>query len=767
MLFNSSIRKELAQTFAAILTVLLTIIITVMLIRTLSMASKGAVAPQDVMLVLAYVMLGYIPILLSLTLFLTIVFVLARMYRDSEMVIWQSAGAGTLRLFKPILAFAWPILLGIAALMIFAWPWSNSQIAAIGLQFQQRSEISHIQPGQFQKSSNGKRVAFIESQTGYQEESGHFEGRNAFLLTNDFELGKQTIITAQSAYVETQGDDRFLVFNNGQQLEFDSKIQMRTVLNFDRYTVLVSETQEISNPVQKAKELSTDYLLMNPSPSNMGELSWRIGLIISAFSFILLAVPLGYANPRVGRNTGILYAILTAIIYYNLITLGRSWISSDKFGIFPVMLAIHGLMIGTAIFFILKRHYEWRILPQFLSIPRKNKAAENEKTQNEEKTVSVKTIQRGFGWGRMPTIKRLFYSEISSTIVLVAIGFLSLFFFFDLLDDIGDMARKGYQLYHVLLRSLLELPMHLYELMPIVVLIGTIFVLARMAQNSEFTILRTSGLSPQLALKLLAMIGLVGAMLTFVVGDIVIPAANKGKNQVMETFYTERGTPTATSHSAWLRDRDEEYTYTVNLSQDSSTQLRQVSLYAFNKENQLVQWIKAPSASILPDGTWLLENAARSTLVQLGTSEAHILDEPIQNIVWKNNLNANVVSIASYKETGMSIFALYQFTQHLKEMQQAADVYLFNFWQKILYPFSCLVMVMLALPFAYLHFRSGGISAKIFGGVMIGVTFIVINNMFGHLGQLRHWPPLLSAGAPSLLYLVLSLAVFSWLVKNR
>lgn len=768
MLFNSSIRKELAQTFAAILTVLLTIIITVMLIRTLSMASKGTVAPQDVMLVLAYVMLGYIPILLSLALFLTIVFVLARMYRDSEMVIWQSAGVGTLRLFGPILAFTWPILVGIAALMLLAWPWSNSQITTIGLQFQQRSEISHIQPGQFQRSSNGKRVAFIESQKNRSSNSEYLEGTNAFLLTNDSDAGKQTIITAQGAHVEQDGDDRFLVFNDGQQLEFDSQTLMRTVLNFERYTVLVSETQEINNPIQKSKELATEQLLLNPTPSNMGELSWRLGLIFAALNFILLAIPLGYANPRVGRNTGILYAILTAIIYYNLINLGRSWISSDKFGIVPVMLAVHGIMLGAAIFFILKRHYEWKILPYFLSPSRKNQsAATDNKSTPKTKTTPTKVIKHRVLWGRLPTVKRFFYSEISSAVLLVAVGFLSLFFFFDFIDDVGDMGRKGYQLYHVLLRTLLELPMHLYELMPIAILIGTIFVLARMAQNSEFTILRTSGLSPQLALKLLVMVGLFGAMLTFALGDVVIPAANKGKNQLMESFYLERGTPTAASHSAWLRDRDNNYTYTVSLYQDSNTQLRQVSLYVFDKQNQLIQWVNAPTATIRADGTWLLENASRSTLLQLGTPDAHIFDEPVQNISWKNNLNANVVSIATYRETGMSIVSLYQFIEHLSQTAQASDAYLFNFWQKILYPFSCLVMVMLALPFAYLHFRSGGISAKIFGGVMIGVTFIVINNMFGHLGQLHHWPPLLSAGMPSLLYLILSFAVFSWLVKNR
>lgn len=767
MLFNSSIRKELAQTFAAILTVLLTIIITVMLIRTLSMASKGAVSPQDVMLVLAYIMLGYIPILLSIALLLTIVFVLARMYRDSEMVIWQSSGAGTLRLFKPILTFSWSILLGITILMIFVWPWSNSQITAIGLQFKQRSEISMIQPGQFQKSSNGKRVIFIESQQDESNENGYFEGKNAFLLTNDYEKGKSTIITAQTVHIEEQGDDRFLVFNHGQQIEFDAVTKMRSVLTFEKYTVLASDAQEITNPIQKSKELPTEQLLRNKTPNNMGELFWRFGLIIAAFNFIIIAIPLGYANPRVGRNTSALYAILTAIIYYNLINLGRNSISNGKLEFGTSMFILHGSFLCIAIFFILKRHYEWRIFPSFLSRSHSKTPKQITTKTNSEKIKPIKKVRRFFFLGHLATVKRLFYSEIFSTIFLVALGFLSLFFFFDLMDDIGDMGKKGYQLYHVLLRNIFQLPSHLYDLMPIVILIGTIFVLARMAQNSEFTILRTSGLSPTLALKLLATVGIVGAITTFVLSDFVVPAANNSRNQLMEAFYTEQGDPNSASSSAWLRDRDENYTYAVSIYQDNSTQLRNVMLYTFDQKNQLVQWVNAPEATIEPNGTWLLKNAIRSTLINLNTPEAKIIDDPIQDIVWKNNLTENVVSIATYKDSGMNVFSLYQFIQHLSQNAQASETYLFNFWQKILYPFSCLVMVMLALPFAYLHFRSGGISGKIFAGVMIGVTFIVINNMFGHLGQLHHWPPLFSAGMPSLIYLILSFVTFSWLVKNR
>lgn len=778
MLFNSSIRKELARTYAATLAVLLTIVITVMLIRTLAMASRGSVSPQDVMIVLSYVMLGYIPILLSMALFLSIVFVLARMYRDSEMVIWQSAGVGLLHLIKPVLLFTWPIVTGIAVLMLFAWPWSNSQITYVGLQFQQRSEISRIQPGQFQISSNGKHVVFIEQQSQSLNESEFPQGKNAFLYTNDLLNGKVSIITAKTAHAQDRGNDRFLILSDGQQLEFNQNNLMRTLLTFETYAVLVGEDKVVTNPAQKAKELPTEELLSDPTPANMGELSWRLGLIAATINLILIAIPLGHANPRTGRNTNLLYALLTFVIYFNLINLGRSWISSDKYGIWSVMLVIHGAMFGLAIFFMLKQHYAWVFLPQTgfrrsskKKVKNQSQAATTLADKNETHVNSLPTpakkINRRRGWGRLATVKRLFYMEIFSAIILVSLGFLSLFFFFDFIDDLGDMARKGYQFQHVMIRCLLLVPEHLYELMPIVVLIGTIFVLSRMAQSSEFTILRTSGLSPIRALRLLTSVGLAGALLTFVLGDIIIPQANRASNSFMERFYISQGSPISAMRAAWLKDHDENYSYAVSVFQNSEKKLSNVHLYAFDADNRLVQWVQAPTASINSNGTWTLENANRSTLVDTHTPLSRIVDEPEQNIVWQNNLNANVVSIATFQGSGMTTLSLYRYIEHLELNAQSTNSYVFTFWQKLFYPLSCLVMVMLALPFAYLHFRSGGISTKVFGGIMIGISFVVINNMFGHLGQLRHWAPIVSAGMPSLIYLIASLATFTWLVRNR
>lgn len=357
MLFDSSIRKELSRTFVATLVVLLTIVITMLLIRTLSMATKGAVSPQDVMVVLGYTILGYSAILLTLAMFITIVSVLSRMHRDSEMVIWHGAGQGTLQLLKPVAYFVWPILAGVAVLMLLAWPWTNGQIAQLRSVFQQRSEITRVQPGQFYESSDGRRVFFIEQQSDNVQQGSIPTGRNVFVSLA--ERNQNSIVSAQSAQMETQGRDRFVVLSNGQQLTLDHKTGDRTLLSFDRYAVRISDNQTMDNLLSPPKELSTRDLIKNPTLENQGELSWRLGFVIATLAMALLAIPLATANPRSGRNINLGYAALAFAVYFNMINLGENWIKRGDHTLFTTLLVIHGTMLIIAIFFLLKQHRGW------------------------------------------------------------------------------------------------------------------------------------------------------------------------------------------------------------------------------------------------------------------------------------------------------------------------------------------------------------------------------------------------------------------------
>ena len=212
MLFHSSIRQELARSFGATLVVLATVVMTMTLIRTIGLASRGSFNPSDVMLVMGYTVLAYMPIILTMSLFISIIATLSRMYRDSEMVIWFTCGRGLSALLSPLFRFSWPILLVVTALALLVLPWSNQRIEIMKDQYEKRSDIERIEPGQFQESAGGNRVFFVEKNA-----SGKLSGSNVFIAANEY--GKESITSARSGRVENVGKDRFLMLSNGQRLE--------------------------------------------------------------------------------------------------------------------------------------------------------------------------------------------------------------------------------------------------------------------------------------------------------------------------------------------------------------------------------------------------------------------------------------------------------------------------------------------------------------------------------------------------------------------
>ena len=370
----------------------------------------------------------------------------------------------------------------------------------------------------------------------------------------------------------------------------------------------------------------------------------------------------------------------------------------------------------------------------------------------------------------MRTVRRLLYRDIASAVLFVALAFLSLFYFIDFVDELQDVGKNGYSIGYALLAGVLELPGHFYELFPIAVLIGTIFALARMAQSSEFTILRTGGLGPGRALGLLTALGALFALLTFVVGDYVAPASEHAAVDLKARF---TGGRSLGSSGAWLKDRrtlpdGSERSVSVNVLRTTPDgMLEGVRIFEFDADSRLVTRVAAKRARI-GNGQWMLDDAQVTHWPASGTSDATLVrEERSAQLSWPNALDAGVVAAAVLPVSTMSTVELWRYSQHLSSQEQAASRHAIQFWKKALYPLACLVMVALALPFAYLQARAGGISYKVFGGILLGISFVLLNNVAGHLGVLRDWTPWLVAAAPSTLYLLLSLAAFAWLVRYR
>lgn len=361
MLFHSSIRRELARSFGANLLVLFTIVLTMLLIRTLGLASKGNVNPEEILVVLTYTVLAQLPTVLTIALFIAIVSTLSRMYAESEMFIWFSSGLGLASFLRPILRFAWPILLVITLMVLFVWPWSNQQTELMRERYEQRGDLERVTPGQFQESSGGRRVFFIDRDT-----AGGKEGRNVFISNVD-EHGHESITSARSGRIEWINNEQFLMLDHGQRLELPTPGQPNSKLkvsDFDSYGVRIGGGQAPSGISAKLKAHPSWELLQQPSLAAQGELSWRVGIALTAFNFVLLAVALSVTNPRAGRSGNLVFLLFSFVLYYNLVNLGVGWVASAKVGWLSFMTGLHGGVLLLTLAWLAKRHYNLRLWPR-------------------------------------------------------------------------------------------------------------------------------------------------------------------------------------------------------------------------------------------------------------------------------------------------------------------------------------------------------------------------------------------------------------------
>ncbi len=368
----------------------------------------------------------------------------------------------------------------------------------------------------------------------------------------------------------------------------------------------------------------------------------------------------------------------------------------------------------------------------------------------------------------MKTVRRLLYNDIAGSVAFVAFAFLSLFFFIDFVDELNDRGRPGFSALNAAISAALEIPGHLYELMPISVLIGTIYALSRMAQSSEFTILRTGGLGPGRALGLLALLGLVFGLATFAIGDWITPMSER---QAV-ILKARAGGLSLGRAGAWLKERrptdSGEHSVSINVgAARGAGALQSIRIFEFDADGRLVTRVQAKEGRVAGDGLWALSDVTVTRWPAESAARSAVGHETLATLDWQSTLSADVVAAAVLPLQTMTTVELWRYSAHLSAQEQASQRYAIQFWKKALYPFACLVMVALALPFAYLQARSGGISFKVFGGIMLGISFVLLNNVAGHVGVLRDWTPWIAAAAPALAYLMLSLGAFAWLVRYR
>jgi lipopolysaccharide export system permease protein len=284
MLFDSTLRRDLARSFGATLVVVLTIVVTMMLMRTLGQAAGGKVSPQDVVLVLGFAALGYLPTILTLSLFIAAVATLTRMYRDSEMTIWFASGVALSRFVRPLLRTSWPVLAVVLLMAMFVWPWVIQRGVELKDRYERRSDLSRIAASSRARATGGACSHERDS------EDEATVGRNVFVLTRQGDT--EAVTSARVGRIEFDGPDRFVMLERGQRNEENFESSEKTLARFERYRALVSEkaVAGIDNLPPTAR--STLALLRQPTPAFQGEFAWRVGIVIGSANLLLMAIPL-------------------------------------------------------------------------------------------------------------------------------------------------------------------------------------------------------------------------------------------------------------------------------------------------------------------------------------------------------------------------------------------------------------------------------------------------------------------------------------------
>jgi lipopolysaccharide export system permease protein len=337
MIFRRSLTQELFSTALVTFLTLVGIVIAQRIAYYLGIAARGSLASDAINALLGFSLLKYLPLLLTLTLFLTVLLTLTRWHRDSEMVVWFTSGLGLAAWVRPVMTFALPLIALIALLSLFVTPWATGKGMAFADQLKSRDELAAISPGVFKESRSADRVYFVES----FDELGETV-KNVFVQSIQHQ--KLGIIVAQEGSRTTEPNgDSFLVMHNGRRYEGKPNTPEFSVTQFESYAIRI-ETTEVKERPPTAKSAASEALLRERSPAHSAEFQWRLAAPISALLLVLLAIPMSFVDPRAGRSANLIMALLVYVIYSNLLSIMQAWVSQGKVhpavGLWPVHAAV-------------------------------------------------------------------------------------------------------------------------------------------------------------------------------------------------------------------------------------------------------------------------------------------------------------------------------------------------------------------------------------------------------------------------------------------
>lgn len=379
----------------------------------------------------------------------------------------------------------------------------------------------------------------------------------------------------------------------------------------------------------------------------------------------------------------------------------------------------------------------------------------------------------------MKVLTRHVAKEVLIATLFVLVAIVALIAFFDLVSQARNIGNR-YSISMALFLTMLKLPSRLYEVMPIAALLGAVYTMSRLASNSEFTIMRVAGLSPFRLAGMMTVPALILIAMTYCLGEWLTPAADMMRNDMDNILFNRKLSARGYSSGVWVKDNVKEqqnagqatvrFVNVHNLIAGEHSRTGAWRVFEFDKDGSLIRVLHAPEASYISGRGWHLKDAKVETLPKITHDETPMVEKSSArkdvDLMLPSEMRPEILGVLTIKPERMGISDLWQYIAHLKETKQTSDRYQVALWSKVFYPLAIFVMLAVAMPFAYLNTRSGGVSIKIFAGLMIGISFYALNNIFSFLGVLNTWHPMVVAVVPTSVMLICA-AVALWLLERR
>ena len=379
----------------------------------------------------------------------------------------------------------------------------------------------------------------------------------------------------------------------------------------------------------------------------------------------------------------------------------------------------------------------------------------------------------------MKVLTRHVAKEVLIATLFVLVALVALIAFFDLVSQARNIGNR-YSISMALFLTMLKLPSRLYEVMPIAALLGAVYTMSRLASNSEFTIMRVAGLSPFRLAGMMTVPALILIAMTYCLGEWLTPAADMMRNDMDNILFNRKLSARGYSSGVWVKDNVKEqqnagqatvrFVNVHNLIAGEHSRTGAWRVFEFDKDGSLIRVLHAPEANYISGRGWHLKDAKVETLPKITHDETPMVEKSSArkdvDLMLPSEMRPEILGVLTIKPERMGISDLWQYIAHLKETRQTSDRYQVARCSKGFYPLAIFVMLAVAMPFAYLNTRSGGVSIKIFAGLMIGISFYALNNIFSFLGVLNTWHPMVVAVVPTSVMLICA-AVALWLLERR